>query len=109
MKTKTMPPEMLTAATGLLQSYVPDLTPRTLLDAIKTYSPAPQIERRLEKPLTRREAAALLGVSGNTIDRYANIGLLRKIHLSAHAVRICPASVAAILAGQTAAATEPTI
>lgn len=95
-----VPPAVLTAATGLLQPYAPDLTPSALVKAIKAYKADPTADPdRIEKPLTRRQVAALLGCSLQTVNRYMNDGRLRRIVLTAKSVRIDPDSLRALLAG----------
>ncbi|HQL86524.1 MAG: hypothetical protein BWX73_00306 [Lentisphaerae bacterium ADurb.Bin082] len=100
-------PSVLQAAVGLLQPYAPDLSPRSLVAALKAYGDAPaptappQADGKPQKPLTRREAADLLSCSVGTVVRYMNQGKLRRIVLSPKCVRICPDSVAALLSGDT--------
>ena len=95
-------PAVLTAATGLLQPYAPDLSPRLLVKALRAYqndttTTAPAGEAK--KPLTRKQAAELLSCSVQSITRYMNDGKLRRIVLSPRSVRIDRASVEALLAG----------
>lgn len=90
-------PSVLSAAVGLLQPYAPDLSPRALVKAIKGYqdndTPATPDGARIEKPLTRKEVAALIGCTTATVNRYMNLGKLRRIKLSSASVRIDAASV----------------
>ena len=93
-------PAILAAATGMLQPFVPELTPQRLLAALKTQDeglPAIPAAAIPEKPLNRKEAAALLAVSLNTVNRYMNTGLLRRIKIGPRVVRIDPASVRELL------------
>lgn len=94
-------PAVLNAATGLLQPYAPDLSPSALVKAIKAYKAdgAADTTAKAEKPMTRKEVAALLGISLQSVSRYMNDGRLRRIVLSPTSVRIDPASVRALLAG----------
>lgn len=95
-------PAILAAATGMLQPFVPELTPQRLLAALKTQDeglPAIPAAAIPEKPLSRKEAAALLAVSLNTVNRYMNTGLLRRIKIGPRVVRIDPASVRELLNG----------
>lgn len=93
-------PAVLTAAVGLLAPFAPDLSPRSLVAAIKSYKADPAADPdRIEKPLTRREVAALLGCSLQTINSHLNAGRLRRIKLTAKSVRIDPDSLRALLAG----------
>ena len=104
MKLKdNVPPAVLTAATGLLQPFAPDLSPTALVKAIRTYAEAPVDPYRIEQPLTRKDVAALLRCTLQTVNRYMNDGKIRRIRLSPTSVRIDPASVRALLAGNATA------
>ena len=97
-----IPPAVLTAATGLLTTFCPDLSPRSLVKALRAYqndttTTAPAGEAK--KPLTRKQAADILQVHTSTINRWLNDGKLRRIALSPRSVRICPDSLAELLAG----------
>ena len=94
----TIPQAILTAATTMLQPYTPELSPQTLVAALKDYNtgkPAAVVE----KPLSRQETAALLGVSLNSINRYVNEGRLRATKISKRLVRIDPLSIRNMLNG----------
>ncbi|MGI5922711.1 MAG: helix-turn-helix transcriptional regulator [Lentisphaeria bacterium] len=97
-------PTILNTATSLLAPFVPDLSPTALVKAIKNYKEPADADRdnRPERPLTRREAAALLGCSLQSISRMMNDGRLRRIRLSEKSVRVCPDSLRALLAGRAA-------
>lgn len=96
-------PAVLNAATGLLQPYAPDLSPRSLVAAIKSYKADPAADpNRIEKPLTRQEVAALLGCSLQTVNSHLNAGRLRRIKLTAKSVRIDAQSLRDLLAGDAA-------
>lgn len=95
--TQKITPAILAAATGMLQPYIPDLSPQGLIAALKTYEAANTRRDATTKPLTRQEAAALLSVSVNTINRYMNLGYLRRVKISDRLVRIDPCSVQALL------------
>lgn len=102
-------PSVLTAAVGLLAPFAPDLSPRSLVAAIKSYKAAAAADPdpdRIEKPLTRQEVAALLGCSLQTINSHLNAGRLRRIKLTAKSVRIDPDSLRALLAGNATATIE---
>lgn len=90
---------ILDAAVGLLRPYCENLTPEMLQNALRNSSPATPEIRRPEKPYSRKEAAALLQVSLNTVNRYMNTGLLRKISIGPRHVLIDPASLRRLLAG----------
>ena len=108
MRTTTkIPFEILNAATALLSQYVPGLSANDLLKTIESYNmdreaAAPKQNMRPQKPYTRQEAAELLGVAMPTIDRYMANGTLKRIHYSAHSVRITPASVHNLMEGGVA-------
>lgn len=101
MEIKTgMPSAILTAATTMLQQYVPDLTPKSLVSALKGYVPGESLQLHTnapEKPYTRKEVCSLLGISLMTLHRLMKDGVLRKINISKNIVRIDPASVSALL------------
>ena len=91
----TIPASILSAAVGLILPYAPSFTVSELADAINQ-SGEPS-KPQIEKPLTRREAAALLGVSMATLGRWQAAGKLHTIHLSRKVVRISPDSVRALI------------
>lgn len=91
-----IPPSILAAATMMLQPYAPDLSPRSLVAALKGYVSGGKLavrENQPEKPYTRQEVCNLLGITLPTLEKYVQAGYLRKIRLSKHAVRIDAASV----------------
>lgn len=90
-------PEIISAAVNLLVPSVPELTPVGLVEALKNYKGSGITETILCKPLRRKEAANLLGVSLPTINRLLNRGVLRRIHVSRGAVRISHESVQHLL------------
>ena len=92
---KQITPPILTAATGLLQPFYPELTPQGLLSMLN----AEKSEKQMERPLTRQQAAALLSVSLPTLDRYLKTGLLRATKLGPRNVRINPQSLRELLTG----------
>ncbi|HOG50181.1 MAG TPA: helix-turn-helix domain-containing protein [Lentisphaeria bacterium] len=98
-------PSVLQASVGLLQPYAPDLSPRSLVAALKAYgaapAPAAPADGKPQKPLTRKEVADLLSCSLQTVNRYMNQGKLRRIVLTPKSVRICPDSVEKLLNGDT--------
>ena len=93
---KQITPPILTAATGLLQPFYPELTPQVLLSMLN----AEKSEKQMERPLTRRQAAALLSVSLPTLDRHIKSGILRASKIGPRVVRVDPASVRELLAGE---------
>ena len=100
MKTTKISPAVLAAATGMLQPFVPGLSPQSLVAALKNHEDnARNDSKQTEKPMTRQDAAALLGVSLNTLNRYMNTGILRRVHVGPRLVRIDPQSVRDLLNG----------
>ena len=89
-------PAVLAAATGLLQPFVPELSPQSLVAALRGHEPGDR-PAPMEKQMSRRRAAALLGVSIPTVDRYMRDGILRRVKIGKRLVRIDPASVRALL------------
>ncbi len=92
-------PQVLSAATAILQVYVPELSPRSLVDALKSYDTS-NAKKQDNRPLTRQEAATLLSVSLNTIANYLKNGTLRRIDVGTRLVRVDAASVRALLEGR---------
>ena len=99
-------PQVLNGITAMLQANIPGLTPSQLLEALKFYSGTDAHVGRAtpshpEPPYTRRKAAEFLNVSLPTIDRYLAAGLLKRVRITAHTVRITPESVRALIEGGT--------
>ncbi len=90
-------PAVIQAATGLLAPFIPEISPQTLIKALSDYDTGEK--SAFVKPLTRREAAAILGISMPTINRLLNAGTLRRIYITGRAVRVDPDSVKALLSG----------
>lgn len=96
--TQRITPAVLAAATGMLQPFIPELSPQGLVAALKNHETGNPATVIAEKPLTRQEAATLLSVSLNSVNRYMNIGILRRVKISPRLVRIDPQSVRDLLA-----------
>ncbi len=79
-----MPKEVLSGITYILQSYVPELTPALLIEALQEKQPGKDgvMPKRgvVEFPewMTRQQAAKALGVSLPTLDTYLARGILRR-------------------------------
>lgn len=100
MKIKnTIPPAVLSAATTLLQPYAPELSPTSLVSALKTHEHGGNLSERQQCPLTRDEAAEMLKVSLPTLDRYLKDGAIRSAKIGKRLIRISPESVRAFLDG----------
>ena len=95
--TQRITPAVLAAATGMLQPFIPELSPQGLIAALQGYQTDKNDASISKKPMSRQEAAALLSVSLNTINRYMNMGALRRIQLTPRTVRIDPQSVQNLL------------
>lgn len=67
---------------ALLKPYCPDLA------VLREQDVRPSSSDGQKSWLTRKEAAELLSVSLNTLNRYMKTGKIRKVVLSDHAVRI---------------------
>ncbi len=74
----TISQAIIAAATGMLQPFIPDLTPTRLISAIEKYNNEDaNIAGQLEQPLTVAEACRLLKVSRPTIYRLKERGEIR--------------------------------
>ena len=103
MELKNITPSTLAAVTTLLQPHCPDLSPTTLVKALKSYQATATTEANnaISRPMTRKEVAELLGCSLQTVVRYMNDGKLQRIVLSPKSVRIDRQSVLDFLSGAT--------
>ena len=84
---------VLNTAVNLLREYYPGLTSEQLHAAL-SHS---EIQNNVQKKLTRRECAELLGVSVNSVNRYIKNGKLKAVNISPRLVRIDPESVRELL------------
>ena len=97
-----VPPEIATAAVALLSTSIPGLTPAILVDVLENYNStatSDQDTRPPQKPLTRKEASEMLGISVSSTDRYLRKGLLTPVRYSARAIRISAESVYNLMKG----------
>ena len=101
--TNRITPAVIQAATAMLSPYVPEISPQSLIAALRAYKigESPKT-RQQEKPYTRKEVADLLGLSVQTVHRMMKAGRLRRIQVGLRAVRIDPASVKLLLDGAAA-------
>ena len=83
---------VLNTAVNLLREYYPGLTSEQLQAAL-SHS---EIQDNVQKKLTRRECAELLGVSVNSVN-YIKNGRLKAVNISPRLVRIDPESVRELL------------
>ncbi len=94
----TIRPEILTAATGMLQPFIPEITPKGLVSALEAYNSnasTPKVD--IQKPMTMQEVATLLGVSLPSIYSYIKDGKLQRVKIGPRLVRITPESVKAFI------------
>ncbi len=99
-------PSIIAAATGMLQPFIPELSPQTLMRALEGYrtdEAATMTAAAMDKPMTRRQAAEFLGVSLPTVNRLLNRGTLRRIYITRGAVRVAADSVKTLINGNAAA------
>lgn len=92
-----VPDPILSAAVALLKPYAPEITVKTLTNALNPPQTAAPIQAAMEKPMTRKEAAEFLQVSLETVKRLMRAGKIRATRIG-HSVRIDPRSVRALLA-----------
>ena len=90
-----IPAPIVSIAVAALQPYCPELSPASLIEALKHRNDTPNTPTM--KPLTKRQAADALQISIPTIDRYIRAGKLQVVKYSPRLVRITPASVEALL------------
>ena len=98
---KNLPDEIAVAASGVLSPYVPWLTPVNLRELLEKHNPNATSDKDVcpKKPLSRREAANMLGVSIQSVDRYLAAGRLTPVRYSARAVRVSAESVYNLMKG----------
>ena len=91
-------PATISAITMMLQPHIPEISPQSLIAALRNYGNSTESKKcSAQRPLTRAEAAKLLSVTPLTISRYVKRGKLRKICLSPRSVRVDPESVNTLL------------
>lgn len=102
MHVKTIPEETMLALMTIMPKYVPEITPTKLVSALRTYDPelaAASGAGEIQKPMSKKEVAALLGIALPTVDRLLADGRLRKIDTGVRRVRIDRQSVTDYLKG----------
>lgn len=96
MKIHKVAPQVLESAVVLLQSMAPELTPTRLVAALKKFEidePA-QSSNTSERPMTIKEACALLQVTRHTLYKYVKSGQIRATRLGGHRLfRVDPVSI----------------
>lgn len=91
---RQIPAPILTAATGMLSPYFPDLTAARLVEALDrpgNTGPAP-----LPEAMTKRDVCRVAKISLQTCNRWLRSGRLASVKIN-RAVRIPRASVEALL------------
>ena len=97
-----IPAPIATAAVAVLHPYYPELTPTSLIDALRDRNKTTPSSPTIRKPMTRKQVAGILGISLATVNRMMRRGTLRSHKVSLRAVRIDPESVEALLAAPVA-------
>ena len=96
-----IPAAILEAAVKVLQVAKPELSTAALSAALSAANDARNCEKPApEKPFSRKQAAAFLGVSLSTLDRMTRSGKLRTVRIGLRSVRIYPESVYTLLGNQ---------
>ena len=94
-----IPDTILTAATGLLVPFIPELTNKKLLQALKKTTPEVK-DPEILRPLTIKQTAELLQVSRCTIHRWIAAGKLRFVRFGDRSIRIAPESIQSMMKGE---------
>jgi excisionase family DNA binding protein len=81
MKVHNIPTNMLIAACATLSPYVPELSPTSLVAALRSHDVNPR--QHHPKLLNKHEAAELLGVSWWSIVSWAKKGKIPAVHVGA--------------------------
>lgn len=98
MKVNRINSLVLEGAVALLRSAVPEITPESLVAALKKYEiDEPAQNLSIERLLTINETCALLQVSRIALNKYIKTGRLRAVKLGRRTVRITPDSVRKLL------------
>ena len=100
-----IPAPIASAAVAVLQPYCPELSPASLIEALK-HRDQPQFAAINRKPLTRREVAEMLQISIASVNRRMKDGTLRAFKVGKRAVRIAPESVEALMQAAPATSLE---
>ena len=101
---RRIPASITEAAVTLLQPYCPELSPASLVEALKHHNAATKTTKA--KPMTRRQVADLLQISIASVNRRIKDGTLRAFKVGQRAVRIDPNSVEALMQSEREIAAE---
>lgn len=94
MKVNRINSQVLEGAVALLKSAVPEITPESLVAALKEYGiDEPAQNLSIERTLTINETCALLQVRRITLNKYIKTGRLRAVKLGRRTVGITPDSI----------------
>lgn len=95
MKVNRINSQVLESAVVLLQAMTPELTPTRLVAALKKYEiDEPAQNLSIERPLTIKEACAMLQVTRHTLYKYVKSGQIRATRLGGHRLfRVDPVSI----------------
>ena len=95
MKVNRINSLVLEGAVALLRSAVPKLTKSRLVAALKKYEiDEPAQNLSIERPLTIKEACAMLQVTRPTLYKYIKSGQIRATRLGGHRLfRVDPVSI----------------
>lgn len=97
---KRLTPEIIGAATSILQPYCPELSPTDLIEALKKHGNAKSSQAdRLQAPLSYKEFAKLSGLSLPTVHRMAKRGEIPKVKIGLRSIRIPYLAVERLLNG----------
>ena len=100
---RRIPASITEAAVTLLQPYCPELSPASLVEALKQHNAVTKTPKTTKtRPLTRRQVAELLQISIASVNRRMKDGTLRAFKVGQRAVRIDPESVENLLAAPAA-------
>lgn len=79
MKIQNVPPSTLQACVTLLQPHCPELSPTTMVKALREFDTSPS--RTAERFLSKHEAAQMLGVTWHTVCRWARNGQIPTVKI----------------------------
>jgi len=96
---KRITPEVLAAASNILQPYCPELSPTDLVEAIQNHKNDTAKAQTLQPSLTYADFAELAGMSLPTVHRMARRGELPTVKIGPRLVRIPYLAVQNILNG----------
>lgn len=81
-------PQILAGAVGLLQPFIPEISPQDLVEAIRDHNNESEKTSPIKQTMTIPQAAEALQVSTASIYRMLNAGQLPRIRFARRCVRI---------------------